>query len=369
MKILFFSSIVWDGYRVQNHELPVSLSERSHDCVFVNPIRYRNWENGSVRLQSHSKNEQYGVRTIERRSRIPKSFLLLLYENFQNTLLIRENKPDVVVSFDYMMSLFACLYCKYKKIRFVYVLTDDWEEIEKSGLLKLYLRYIIKPVLGKFSFAITSTSHKQAIAFKIYNRNVHVIPNGKPVDFIKRSQGFVNNRVEAGKIVNFVSALRDWYDYDLLFDVFREFPEIELNIYGTGELYGYLVKQAEIYPNVKLRGNAPAELLPELIAESLFGILPLKLNRLNDSTCPIKLFDYWAAGKAVIASPVHELKVIGENGGLLFAATKEEYVNCINLILNDSNLRKSIGQQGYTKVLQKYNYDSISSAFNKLISL
>ena len=368
MRYLFLSSIVWDGYLGHNQELPLALAKKGHACTYLNPVRYRNWQKHSTRLQSLSENKKDGVKVVERYSRLPKSFLLLVYENFLNMFYIRKHKPNVVVSFDYLMGVLPCLYCRIRKIKFVYSVMDDWEEIETSLIMKLYLKYISKPIMGKFSYAVSSTSYKQASVFRKFNTNVFLVPNGKPNDFIANSHLFLNDIKEEPKTVNFISTLRDWYDYDMLFDVFKEFPEIQLNIYGKGDLYSYLLNRAEDYPNISVKGNADAKFIPQLTAQSLFGILPLKLNKLNDSTSPIKLFDYWSAKKAVIASPTYELKELGKQGGIIYASSKEEYVNSIKSILRDDAFMNSVGETGYSNVLEQYNYESIASRFEKITS-
>ncbi|HTB32696.1 MAG TPA: glycosyltransferase [Bacteroidia bacterium] len=368
MKYLFLSPWVWNNYRNRNIEIPIGVSAEGNECIYVNPVKYKNWEK-IFRLQNISTHATGSVKVIERFSRLPKSFFLLLYENYDNMKMVRKNKPEVVVSWDYLMSLFACIYCKLKGIPFVFDAMDDWEEIEKNKGVRLYYKYIAKPVLTKLSYAITATSHKQVEVFGRHNKRVFLIPNGKPMDFIKKTGEYIIQNMEEGRTINFIATLRDWYDFDLLFDVFREFPELQLNIYGEGELFEYLKNKSAQYSNITMKGHADSELLPRLIAESLFGVLPLKLNKLNDSTCPIKLFDYWSAKKAVIASPTYEMQKISENGGMVLAAKKQEYINAIRLLLNDKALRDSIGEKGYRNMLEKYNYDIIIPQFIASVTL
>lgn len=349
-------------------ELPLGLSEAGNDCVYVTPVKYRNWENESMRLHDLSSHAEGKVKVIERHTHLGKSLLSLIYESFANVNAIKENKPAVVVSFDHLMSLFACIYCRRKRIPFVFDVIDDWEAMEKNTLVLFYYKCIVKPIIGKFSYAVTSTSHKQVEVFSRHNKKVFYVPNGKSIDFIRQVEtvGLQNRESD---IVNFISTLRDWYDFDLLFDVFKEFPQLQLNIYGKGELFDTLNTKARGYANVHIMGNADSELLPKLLAESLFGILPLKLNTLNDSTCPIKLFDYWSAKKAVVASPTYEMKKMAEDGGIILAGTKEEYLEAIKRLLDDGTLAKSIGEKGYNRMTATYNYDVITTRFEEVLAI
>jgi glycosyltransferase involved in cell wall biosynthesis len=362
-KYLFLSDVVWNYYRVMNIELPLAIAALGNECIYIDPIRYKQWEKGSVRLQNYSSHSSKTIKVIERFSKLPKSLFILLYENYNNVRMIKKHKPDVVVSFDHLMSLSACLYCKRKHIPFVFNVVDDWEEVEEPGPMRFYYKHIVKPILNRFSSVITSTSHTQTEIFSKRNKNVHLVPNGKPTDFIRKAVEFETKAKAESRTVNFVASLRDWYDFDLLFDVFKQFPELQLNIYGQGELFEYLKNKSMLYSNVALKGNADSEILPQLISESLFGILPLKLNRLNDTTCPVKLFDYWSAKKAVIASPTYELKKISEDGGIILAGTKEQYISGIKLLIEDAVIRESLAEQGYQNMITKYNYDIIVKQF------
>jgi len=299
MNYLFFSPMVWNNYRGRNVELPVALAKNGNACTYINPLNYRNGKNDAMRFRQLADHSQEKVKVIDRFSRLPKSIWMLFKENRDNVRWVKKQKPDVVISFDHLMSISICLYCSRKKIPFIFDVMDDWEMIEKNSLVRFYYKHIVRPIIGRRAFAITSTSNRQAELFRKYNRNVHLIPNGKPFAFIQQATAFFT---DGKKTVNFISTLKDWYDFDLLFNVFAEFPDLQLNIYGEGELLDELKNKAQHFSNISIKGNVDSALLPRLTAESLFGILPLKLNALNETTCPIKLFDYWSAKKAVIAS-------------------------------------------------------------------
>lgn len=365
MKILFLNPDIWNYYRVRAIELPTVLSKSGHECIYINPVRYKGWEKRSTRLHDVSENEiPQNLTVVKRESHLPKSFRVWLYESFDNISMIKKYKPDVVIASDHLMSLAACIYCKIKNIKFIFDVTDDWEEVDTNKFTRFYWKHIAKPLIGKLSYSITSSSYRQAEIFKKYNSKTYTITNGKPNAFIEQTEKY--HAVISKNEINFIAQLRDWYDFDLLFAVFKEFPELNLNIYGKGELYEYLLKKSESYSNIKVLGNVDGKYVPKLTAESLFGILPLKSTKLNDSTCPVKLFEYWAAKKVVIASPTYELQQIGKDC-ILFAGTKEEYIQQIRSILNDKKLRNDIGEVGYKKVKETYNYENIGKRFEEIL--
>src|SRR3972149_9048755 len=121
MKILFFNPVVWNYYRVRAIELPSILAKQGHQCVYINPVRYKGWEKSSTRLHNVSENEiPKNISVKEREINLKKSFLVLLYENFDNVRMIKKHKPDAVIATDHLMSLFACIYCRFKNIKFIF---------------------------------------------------------------------------------------------------------------------------------------------------------------------------------------------------------------------------------------------------------
>jgi glycosyltransferase involved in cell wall biosynthesis len=366
MKFLFISPVVWDFYKYRDQELPASLADRGNTCIYLNPLKYRNWENGSVRLQSYFVNPvPAGVTVKERKTNFRKSVLSFLKESFDNIRQIKKYKPDVVICTDHLMGAFACIFCYFSGIKFIFDNTDDWSEVDQDFFSKTYWRYFSRPILRKYSYAVTSTSHDQADYFRKKNKNTFVIPNGKPLEFVRSLETGTNS--SSRNKINFIGSLRYWYDFDIMFDVFAELPDIELNIYGMGEMYDELLEKSKSYKNIHVRGNATPEMIPFLLNETAFGIIPLKDIKLNHSTCPIKLFDYWSAKKAVIASPMNEIKILAGNN-VLYASGKSEFIIAINRLMNDQALCNDLGNNGLLKVTSVFNYKNITDEFLKILN-
>jgi glycosyltransferase involved in cell wall biosynthesis len=151
-------------------------------------------------------------------------------------------------------------------------------------------------------------------------------------------------------------------------EVFREFPRIDLNIYGLGPLYTELLEKSRSIANVHVHGNIEQNKTAAKLSRTLFGILPLKMNELNHSTCPIKLFDYWGASRAVISTPVEEVSRLGGDA-VLYATTREEFVLAMNLLINDSKLSGELGSKGREKVNKIHNYKVITDQFLNILNV
>ena len=364
--ILFIPPVHWNYYPYRDQELPTAMARRGYSCIYLNPVRYKGHER-AMRFHQVSQREAHPrIRMIERTSPWKKSLFEWLRETILNIRAVRKFRPGAVISSDHLMSLGTCIYCRLKGIRYIFDVTDHWELVDPGPSGKLY-KYILKPLLARFSFAVTCTSQRQFDYFsKHRKRHTYLIPNGINPRLLEQLERG-NASCAPDPAVNFIGSLRDWYDFDLLFEVFREFPQTHLHIYGLGPLYADLLERAGRFPNIHVHGNIDPSKTASLLQGSLFGILPLKINELNQSTCPIKLFDYWGASRAVISSPVEEVARLGGDA-LLYAATKEEFADRIQMILNDEELAKELGLKGKQKVDATHNYTRITDQFINILN-
>jgi glycosyltransferase involved in cell wall biosynthesis len=364
--ILFVPPVHWNYYPYRDQELPATLAERGYSCIYLNPVAYRGSE-GSMRFkQVRQRRTHHNVRVIQRTSRLGKSLLEFIWENMLNVRAIRKYKPAAVISSDHLMSAGACLYCRLRGIPFIFDVTDNWEEVDKSMAGRIYKSFL-KPVLARFSHAVTCTSQRQYNDFLKRRKDQTVlISNGINPQLLAGLEE-EKSRPSSGAEVNFIGSLRDWYDFELLFEVFRDLPGIELHIYGTGPLYEKLLEASLSIPNIHVRGNVDPSLTGSLLQRSLFGILPLKINELNQSTCPIKLFDYWGASRAVVSSPVEEVVRVGGES-VLYASTREEYLEAINRLIHEKGLAEKLGSEGRKKVDEIHNYKHIADQFLHILN-
>ena len=369
--ILFIPPVHWNYYPYRDQELPTSMAHRGYQCIYLNPVSYRGSAKSMRFRQVHMRKDHPNIQVINRSSRWGKSPLEFIKEIGLNIRAVKRYKPDAVISSDHLMSVGACIYCKRKNIRFIFDVTDNWELVDRSMAGKIY-SLVLKPLLARFSFAVTCTSLPQFNYFQNRRKShTFLISNGINPRLMEELNLLQPEKEKPeqtpGSEVNFIGSLRDWYDFELLFEIFREFPDIDLNVYGLGPLYAELLERSRSIPNVHVHGNIEPILSAALLQRTLFGILPLRINELNNSTCPIKLFDYWGASRAVISTPVEEVSRVGEEA-MLYASTRQEFVDCINRLINDGELAERLGMEGKQKVDKTHNYKNITDQFIQILN-
>lgn len=88
------------------------------------------------------------------------------------------------------------------------------------------------------------------------------------------------------------------------------------------------------------------------------GVMPMPDSPWTRGKCGYKLIQYMACGLPVIASPVGVNREIVEHGvnGFL-ASTKAEWVEALDALLNDKEMRARMGRAGRQKVEEQFSLD------------
>lgn len=117
-------------------------------------------------------------------------------------------------------------------------------------------------------------------------------------------------------IIGYVGAISEWFDFDLLRDAIEKHPEWSFVLVGStwgAPEHGDLAAK----PNVQFLGEQPYETVPALVSRFDVACIPFSLTTLIEATDPVKLYEYLAAGKPVVASRLPELAVHAGLGELV----------------------------------------------------
>jgi glycosyltransferase involved in cell wall biosynthesis len=133
-------------------------------------------------------------------------------------------------------------------------------------------------------------------------RDCHLIQNG--CEFNRFSQA-IRSRPPSDPIIGYVGAVSEWFDGQLLFDVALERPNWQFDIYGA--TVGADIAGARSLRNINFLGEISYEDVPSAIAQFDVCIIPFKLNSLTLATNPVKMYEYLAVGRPVVATKMPEL--------------------------------------------------------------
>ena len=111
----------------------------------------------------------------------------------------------------------------------------------------------------------------------------------------------------AGKpIAGYYGALANWFDYALLAAVARRRPDWSFVLIGPDHDGSLAKSGVTALANVHALGPRPYPALPGYLHRFAVATIPFAINDITLATSPLKLYEYFAAGKPVISTPMPE---------------------------------------------------------------
>jgi glycosyltransferase involved in cell wall biosynthesis len=212
---------------------------------------------------------------------------------------------------------------------------------------------------------------------------VTVIPNGvSPSDFSASPLPPREGRVP---VLLYVGTLADWQGLEV---VVRAMPHIlsrqavQLRIVGRGrsrqrKLLGRQIRKLGIESHVRVEPAVPHHQVPALIAQADVCIAPLGMNDRNvtQGACPIKVLEYMAGGRPVLASnmPIVRELIREDFDGLLFSPNDpEDLARQALALLDDTELSGRLAASASQRVLEKFTWHEaqkkLVKVYEKLLS-
>jgi glycosyltransferase involved in cell wall biosynthesis len=134
-------------------------------------------------------------------------------------------------------------------------------------------------------------------------------------------------------IVGYYGALAEWFDYTLVTQLAKMRPDITFLLIGP-DYDGTMHPSFLEVPNIAWFGVKPYQELPIYLSHFDVAMIPFLLNEITHATSPLKLFEYMAAGKPVIVTPMHESM---RYDGVLVADSPDAFSNLIDRALELRN--------------------------------
>jgi len=198
--------------------------------------------------------------------------------------------------------------------------------------------------------AVSDQLRESLVALGVSPQKITVVPNGVDEMFFAPAQG-PSGRADSDRVtIGFVGSLKRWHGIEFLADCFRELsrnPVYHLLVVGDGPERKRLERLAEeLSGRVTLAGAVRHEEVPRYLAAVDVAVAPYpKLETFYFS--PLKILEYMAAGKAVVATETGQVKdlIEPERTGLLAPPGDQQcFVNLVERLSNDRLLRERLGK-------------------------
>ncbi|MDR3406703.1 MAG: glycosyltransferase family 4 protein [Chthoniobacter sp.] len=203
-------------------------------------------------------------------------------------------------------------------------------------------------------------------AMGIHREKILVLPNGvdEQALAVRADGSSIRHRYQCDRavIVGFAGWFVPWHRLDMLIAQFAALAagkaELRLMLVGDGPLRESIETQASalgIRDRLLFSGPVPHAEMPEYLAAMDICVI----SHSNTYRSPIKLFEYMAASRAIVAPRTEPIALIlrhGENGLLFDPGNEDDLRTQLAALVDDPTLRSQLGNQARKDVIEKHTW-------------
>jgi len=153
--------------------------------------------------------------------------------------------------------------------------------------------------------------------------------------FAQQPDAIYKNKLNR-KIIGYYGAIANWLDIDLLAVIAKRFSDYCILLVGADTVKAEL--KLHYLSNIVFIGEVSYSQLPYYLYSFDVALLPFKIMPLTLATNPVKIYEYLAAGKPVVAVNLPEMSVFEQL--ISTADSTDEFLFQLDTILNEANSEK-----------------------------
>lgn len=221
-------------------------------------------------------------------------------------------------------------------------------------------RHVARRVFGESTvvIAVSEEVKRHVLSEGGGSDRTHVVPNG--VDRKRFHPNVVRTplcELDGRFVVGFTGSLKPWHGLNLLMHAFRSLhardPECHLLVVGEGPLRSWIdgfASGAGITDRVTVTGWVPKEQLPGFLSAMDVAVAPYPALE-NFYFSPLKLFEYMAVGRPIVASRIGQVAAIlndDVDARLVEAGDPDALADAIDALRKNRDLREQLGRRAAT---------------------
>jgi glycosyltransferase involved in cell wall biosynthesis len=310
-----------------------------------------------------------------------RNYSLFLFVNFviQAIFLlkiIKSYKIDVIVAEGIGPSNAGLFASKVTKRRFIFDYSDSYSSFVASYVSNSFLKNLLELVAilmtninTRFSCATVIVNDKLLLDANVRHQK---IVNGVTEEYFPIAANSDKNP-DGTFVISFMGAVESWVDFNPVMDAIAIFNRkakrnLILKIIGDGSKLSYakkLAKEKGIASSVVFTGWVPYSKLYEYLADSDICILPFDCGKISFLSMPMKIHEYAISKKAIISTPLPEIKRI-YGSSIIYATSTQEYLTSIEQLLDDKDLKSRLVNRAYT-IAKGYSWGRLAVNYERLL--
>ena len=199
-------------------------------------------------------------------------------------------------------------------------------------------------IVRKFDITLTTSQELRRLKSR-HSGQVYLHPNAADFSSFQRALSEKFPRppellpAEGKKIIGYTGNIESRIDYELLKAVIEYHPDKVIAMVGPVSTPEHKTIRLSEYPNVIMTGSKKIDELPAYLQYFDCALIPFKKNTLTRSIYPLKINEYLAAGRAVVATDFSE-DIQGFKDVIYIGRDPGEFVQLIDRAIQEDDIEK-----------------------------
>ncbi|MGA1869998.1 MAG: glycosyltransferase family 4 protein [bacterium] len=298
--------------------------------------------------------------------------LLMNLKNIvEEYFLIKKDQPDIIITRLEIYNFSGLLLAKLMRIPFILEADSpviyEYDRIWGKNCLRSFIAEYIERLNVVYADALFVISHKLRdyyLSKGLKNKKIVVIPNGAdPHEFYPKikNSALLNELSLPSKKVIIGWMGSGWSGTKDLVRLAKILLAMNDNIFFL--IIGKRIVELEGEHRVFLTGTVEQCYISDYLSLVDIALAPYPHDAFYAS--PIKIYEYMAAGKVVVASPIPQIMEVirhGENGIIVDFRNSNAAAKEIITLIDNPELRNKLGQNARQSILEKHTWQGRSRA-------
>ena len=204
---------------------------------------------------------------------------------------------------------------------------------------------------------------EEILKWGVSEEKIKTIRNGVDFDIFKPQPKSIEDNT-----ITFVGGLNKIQGIDILIETIKnikkEIPTIKVYMVGSGNinLYRKLANSLSVNKNITFIGAVPHKKIAEYINRAEVCIAPFRKSKYTKYAYPIKILEYLACGKPVVATDLSGIREIKDTTGGIVLSDRDTFAkDIISVLHNEKSLKIN-----YERLKESYSWDKIAEKTIKI---
>lgn len=277
---------------------------------------------------------------------LPEGSVYTLLSRFNDKVIfdaVRQIIRDFNVKKFIFFNAFDPYFCRdfpadIKPVKKVYQSMDDLTQVPYTARHGTRLE---ADIIRKYDITLTTSQELRRLKLK-YSDQVYLHPNAADFSSFQRALTEKFPRpdelrpAEGKKIIGYTGNIESRIDYQLLKAIIEYHPDKIIAMVGPVTTPEHKTIDLTEYPNVIMTGSKKIDELPAYLQYFDCALIPFKKNTLTRSIYPLKINEYLAAGRPVVATDF-SADIEGFKDVIYIGSDHGEFVQLIDLAIQENS--------------------------------